>query len=268
MEKILQERYVMFEDVSMDFSTSDGYVRSLEAINFNIKEREFVSIIGHSGSGKSTMLQLMAGFLTPSDGHLFFAGREIAGAAPERAMVFQRHALLPWLTCFENVHLAVAQVFARETYVQQEERTLSALDSVGLSRVIDKRPHQLSASMRQRAGLARALAMQPKLLLLDEPFSALDAPSKAHLQDELIGRMARTHCTTVMVTHDVDEALLLSDKVILMTAEPTARIREILTIDLPRPRARLGIMEDKQYQHLRNEILKFLYQPQHLKQVA
>lgn len=268
MDKILQTRYVILENVSMQFDTESGPVKTLNDINLNIKEGEFVTFIGHSGCGKSTLLNIMAGFTKPTSGNVFCGGREVAGASPERAMVFQHHSLLPWLNCFENVHLAVEHAFGRENHVQQEERTLAALDRVGLSHALDKLPSELTISMKQRTGFARALALDPKLLLLDQPFSALDATTRAYLQDELLAMISRTGCTAAMVTHDIDEAILLSDKVIIMSAAPNASISKVVAIDLPRPRLRLKLADDKHYQTLRNEILTLLYQPQYLKQVA
>ena len=173
MEKILQDRYVILEDINMSFVTKKGTFEALRNINLTIKEGEFISIIGHSGCGKSTVLNLIAGLLQPTSGHLFCAGREIAKPGPERAVVFQNHSLLPWLTCFENVHLAVERVFGdKETKAQLAARTTAALELVGLSHAIEKRPNEISGGMKQRVGIARALAMEPKVLLLDEPFGA------------------------------------------------------------------------------------------------
>jgi nitrate/nitrite transport system ATP-binding protein len=261
------DRYVYLEDVNMTFTTKKGTFEALKNINLSIKEGEFVSIIGHSGCGKSTVLNLIAGLLQPTTGNLFCAGREIHKPGPERAVVFQNHSLLPWLTCFENVHLAVERVFGDESRIKQNERTTAALEMVGLSHAIDKRPSEISGGMKQRVGIARALAMEPKVLLLDEPFGALDALTRASLQDELMKIMAKSGATAVMVTHDVDEAVLLSDRIVMMTNGPSAGIGDILTVDLPKPRNRLALAEDKQYNHLRSEILKFLYE-RHAKKAA
>jgi nitrate/nitrite transport system ATP-binding protein len=268
MEKILQDRYVILEDINMSFVTKKGTFDALKNINLTIKEGEFISIIGHSGCGKSTVLNLIAGLLQPTSGHLFCAGREIAKPGPERAVVFQNHSLLPWLTCFENVHLAVERVFGdKETKAQLAARTTAALELVGLSHAIEKRPNEISGGMKQRVGIARALAMEPKVLLLDEPFGALDALTRAGLQDELMSIMKKSGCTAVMVTHDVDEAVLLSDKIVMMTNGPAATIGEILPVTLERPRKRLELAEDKEYNHLRGEVLKFLYE-RHAKKAA
>ncbi len=261
------DRYVYLEDVNMTFTTKKGTFEALKGINLSVKEGEFVSIIGHSGCGKSTVLNLIAGLLQPTTGNLFCAGREISKPGPERAVVFQNHSLLPWLTCFENVHLAVERVFGNETPAQQAERTNAALELVGLNHAIDKRPGEISGGMKQRVGIARALAMEPKVLLLDEPFGALDALTRAGLQDELMKIMQKSGATAVMVTHDVDEAVLLSDRIVMMTNGPAAGIGEILTVDLPKPRNRLQLAEDKHYNHLRSEILKFLYE-RHAKKAA
>lgn len=267
MEKANAEKYVQLERVEMTFHTKSGTFNALSNINLNIKEGEFISVIGHSGCGKSTVLNLIAGLLNPTAGLLFCAGREIAGPGPERAVVFQNHSLLPWLTCFENVYLAVERVFSRETQVQLVARTHAAIELVGLTHSSNKRPNEISGGMKQRVGIARALAMEPKVLLLDEPFGALDALTRANLQDELMKIMAKSGCTAVMVTHDVDEAVLLSDRVVMMTNGPSATIGEILQVNLPRPRARLALAEDKEYNRLRSEVLRFLYE-RHAKKSA
>ncbi|HSI46494.1 MAG TPA: ABC transporter ATP-binding protein [Methylophilus sp.] len=268
MTTVMQDRYVLIENVNMTFQTKKGSFQALKDINLDIREGEFISIIGHSGCGKSTVLNLIAGLLQPTDGYLFCAGREISKPGPERAVVFQNHSLLPWLTCFENVHLAVERVFGEhESNAQLAERTTAALELVGLSHAIEKRPNEISGGMKQRVGIARALAMEPKVLLLDEPFGALDALTRAGLQDELMSIMARSGCTAVMVTHDVDEAVLLSDRIVMMTNGPAATIGEILEVDLPRPRNRLELVEDAAYTHLRSEVLKFLYE-RHAKKAA
>jgi nitrate/nitrite transport system ATP-binding protein len=263
----ITERYVHIEDVGMRFVTKKGEFEALKNINLSITQGDFVSIIGHSGCGKSTVLNLIAGLLQPTSGNLFCAGREISAPGPERAVVFQNHSLLPWLSCFENVFLAVERVFGSESKVQQEARTYAALDLVGLSHAIEKRPNEISGGMKQRVGIARALAMEPKVLLLDEPFGALDALTRAGLQDELMSIMQKSGATAVMVTHDVDEAVLLSDRIVMMTNGPSASIGDILEVKLPYPRKRLELAENTQYNHLRSEVLKFLYE-RHAKKAA
>ena len=267
LEGKITDRYVYLENVNMRFVTKKGVFEALKDVNLNIQQGEFVSIIGHSGCGKSTVLNLIAGLLEPSSGHLFCAGREISKPGPERAVVFQNHSLLPWLTCFDNVYLAVERVFSSETKVNLEARTYAALELVGLSHASDKRPNEISGGMKQRVGIARALAMEPKVLLLDEPFGALDALTRATLQDELMKIMAKSGATAVMVTHDVDEAVLLSDRIVMMTNGPSATIGDILTVDLPKPRDRLALAENKDYNHLRGEVLRFLYE-RHAKKAA
>lgn len=255
------EKYVQMEGVNMVFDTKRGPFVALKDINLTIQKGEFVSVIGHSGCGKSTVLNLIAGLLMPSSGLMLCNGREIAGPGPERAVVFQNHSLLPWLTCFDNVHLAVERVFAAtESKSQLSERTKAALALVGLSHAEMKYPAEISGGMKQRVGIARALAMEPKVLLLDEPFGALDALTRANLQDELMKIVMATNSTVVMVTHDVDEAVLLSDRIVMMTNGPSATIGEILDVKLPRPRKRLELAEDPLYNRLRGEVLKFLYE--------
>ena len=257
------DNFLQIESVGMTFDTKKGEFVALTGINLAVRKGEFVSLIGHSGCGKSTLLNLVAGLLTPTDGGMILAGREIDGPGPDRGVVFQNHSLLPWLSCFENVYLAVERVFgAAEPKSMLRERTHAALKLVGLSHATDKKPQELSGGMKQRVGIARALAIEPKLLLLDEPFGALDALTRASLQDELIRIVAETGATVLMVTHDVDEAVLLSDRVVMMTNGPAATIGEILEVDLPRPRERLALAANARYIHLRTRVLEFLYQKQ------
>ena len=249
--------------VGIDFPTDKGLFRALQNVNLKIDKGEFVSLIGHSGCGKSTVLNLIAGLLEASEGGLICNGREIDGPGPERAVVFQNHSLLPWMTCFGNVHLAVERVFGgKESRAQLKERTLQALNMVGLSHATHKHPNEISGGMKQRVGIARALAMEPKVLLMDEPFGALDALTRAHLQDELLRIVGQTHSTVVMVTHDVDEAVLLSDRIVMMTNGPAATIGDIVRVELARPRDRLALANDSQYHEYRTAVLEFLYQRQ------
>jgi nitrate/nitrite transport system ATP-binding protein len=207
---------------------------------------------------------------TPTAGVLLCANREIAGPGPERAVVFQNHSLLPWLTCFDNVHLGIERVFGKtESKAQLKARTDAALDMVGLTHAAQKRPGEISGGMKQRVGIARALALEPKVLLMDEPFGALDALTRAKLQDELLEIVARTQSTVVMVTHDVDEAVLLSDKIVMMTNGPAATIGEVLSVDLPRPRQRVELAESADYQRYRKAVIDFLYTRQaHVEKTA
>jgi len=252
--------FIKVENVEMVFESRKGRFHALGEINLSVARGEFVTLIGHSGCGKSTLLNLMAGLLRPSTGVLLCDRREIAAPGPERAVVFQNHSLLPWLTCAQNVDLAVERVFgASENKAQLKARTQAALELVSMGHAAGKRPQEISGGMKQRVGIARALAMEPKVLLLDEPFGALDALTRAHLQDELLKIVARTRSTVVMVTHDVDEAVLLSDRIVMMGNGPAARIGEILPVRLPRPRDRVQLAEDPDYVHCRKEVLSFLY---------
>ena len=256
--------------MAQTFKTKKGSFCALQNIDLTVAKGEFISLIGHSGCGKSTLLNLIAGLTTPTQGSLLCANREIAGPGPERAVVFQNHSLLPWLTCFENVYLAVERVFSnKESKAQMKSRTDAVLAMVGLSAAAQKRPGEISGGMKQRVGIARALSMEPKVLLLDEPFGALDALTRAKLQDELLQIVANTQSTVVMVTHDVDEAVLLSDRVVMMTNGPSATIGDILAIELPRPRHRVALAESTQYLHYRKAVLDFLYTRQsHVEKVT
>jgi nitrate/nitrite transport system ATP-binding protein len=254
------ERFIEIDQVEMTFVTKRARFHALRNINLEVAKGEFVTLIGHSGCGKSTLLNLIAGLTKCTGGTLICAGREIAGPSPERAVVFQNHSLLPWLTCFDNVHLGVERVFSgKESKAQLADRTHAALALVGLDHASSKRPHEISGGMKQRVGIARALAMEPKVLLMDEPFGALDALTRAHLQDELLKIVDKTGSTVVMVTHDVDEAVLLSDRIVMMTNGPAATIGQILAIELPRPRDRVALAEDPAYVHYRASVLEFLY---------
>jgi nitrate/nitrite transport system ATP-binding protein len=257
------QSYVQIENASMVFSTKKGKFTALTGIDLHVNQGEFIALIGHSGCGKSTLLNLVAGLLDATDGVLLLANKEIRGPGPERAVVFQNHSLLPWLTAFDNVHLAVEKVFGgSETKAQLKARTRAALDLVGLTHAASKLPGEISGGMKQRVGIARALAMEPKVLLMDEPFGALDALTRAHLQDELMKIVGATRSTVIMVTHDVDEAVLLSDRIVMMTNGPAATIGEILKVDLPRPRDRLALAHDPHYHELRSQVLEFLYSRQ------
>lgn len=257
------ERFVQLENVQKHFDTKKGRFIALKDVNLTIRQGEFVSLIGHSGCGKSTVLNVIAGLLDPSDGIALCNGREIDGPGPERAVVFQNHSLLPWLTCYGNILLAVERVFGgKESKVQLVSRTEAALALVGLTHAKDKYPNEVSGGMKQRVGIARALAMEPKVLLMDEPFGALDALTRANLQDEMVKIVDKTGSTVVMVTHDVDEAVLLSDRIVMMTNGPAATVGEILAVELPRPRERLSLANDPDYHGYRAAVLDFLYQKQ------
>ncbi len=257
------ENYLHIENVGMAFERRGQRFVALRDISLNVRQGEFISLIGHSGCGKSTLLNLIAGLLKPTDGILLLANREVAGPGPERAVVFQNHSLLPWLTCFGNVYLAVERVFgAAEGKSALAARTTAALELVGLGHAATKHPEEISGGMKQRVGIARALAMEPKVLLLDEPFGALDALTRANLQDELMSIVDKTGSTVVMVTHDVDEAVLLSNRIVMMTNGPAATIGGVLSVELPKPRERLAMAVNPRYIDCRREVLEFLYQRQ------
>jgi nitrate/nitrite transport system ATP-binding protein len=278
MSESFSTKYIEVQGVEQTFKTAKGSFPALRDINLTVAKGEFVALIGHSGCGKSTLLNLIAGLTTPTNGTLLCANREIAGPGPERAVVFQNHSLLPWLTCYENVYLAVERVFgagskstgaAAENKAQLKARTEAALALVGLTPAAQKRPGEISGGMKQRVGIARALSMEPQVLLMDEPFGALDALTRAKLQDELLEIVARTKSTAVMVTHDVDEAVLLSDKIVMMTNGPAATIGEVLAVDLPRPRKRVELAEDPRYINCRKAVIDFLYTRQaHVEKAA
>jgi len=263
-------KYIEIRGVEQRFKTAKGSFLALQGIDLDVAKGEFVTLIGHSGCGKSTLLNLIAGLSSPTQGTLLCANREIRGPGPERAVVFQNHSLLPWLTCSENVYLAVERVFgAAESKTQLRQRTDAALALVGLTAAAQKRPGEISGGMKQRVGIARALSMEPKVLLMDEPFGALDALTRAKLQDELLAIVADTHSTVVMVTHDVDEAVLLSDKIVMLTNGPGATIGEVLRVDLPRPRNRVALAEEPAYVHARKAVIDFLYTRQaHVEKAA
>jgi nitrate/nitrite transport system ATP-binding protein len=277
MSDNLTTKFIEIQNVEQSFKTAKGPFLALRDINLNVAKGEFITLIGHSGCGKSTLLNLIAGLTTPTQGTLICANREISGPGPERAVVFQNHSLLPWLTCFENVYLGVERVFGSsrgnnspaESKKQLKDRTDAALALVGLTPAAFKRPGEISGGMKQRVGIARALAMEPQVLLMDEPFGALDALTRAKLQDELLAIVQKTHSTVVMVTHDVDEAVLLSDKIVMLTNGPAATIGEILSVNLPRPRNRVELAEDRHYIQYRKAVIDFLYTRQgHVEKVA
>ncbi len=249
--------------VGIEFKTPKGSFKALENVNLKIGTGEFVSLIGHSGCGKSTVLNIVAGLLKATTGGVVLEGREVNEPGPERAVVFQNHSLLPWLTAYENVELAVRQIFrGKKTRAEMKDWIEHNLTLVHMDHAMHKRPGEISGGMKQRVGIARALAMEPKVLLLDEPFGALDALTRAHMQDSLMEIQSDLKNTVIMITHDVDEAVLLSDRIVMMTNGPAATIGEILTVDLPRPRDRLALADDSAYNHLRHEVLRFLYEKQ------
>jgi len=249
--------------MDMVFPTPKGPFTALRDVDLKIAKGEFVSLIGHSGCGKSTVLNVVAGLYQATKGGVMLNGKEVNEPGPERAVVFQNHSLLPWLTAYQNVELAVNQVFGnKKSKAEKKEWIEHNLHLVHMDHAMHKRPDEISGGMKQRVGIARALSMQPEILLMDEPFGALDALTRAHMQDSLMEIQAELNNTVIMITHDVDEAVLLSDRIVMMTNGPAATIGEILEIDIPRPRDRLALAEDAKYTHLRSEVLKFLYEKQ------
>ncbi|AHL75982.1 bacitracin ABC transporter ATP-binding protein [Stutzerimonas stutzeri] len=249
--------------VGISFPTDKGLYCALQNVNLRIDKGEFVSLIGHSGCGKSTVLNIVAGLYQATTGGVILDGREVNAPGPERAVVFQNHSLLPWLSCYENVELAVRQVFnGKKSKREMRDWIEHNLELVHMTHARDKRPSEISGGMKQRIGIARALAMQPKVLLMDEPFGALDALTRAHLQDSLMEIHADLGNTVIMITHDVDEAVLLSDRIVMMTNGPAATIGEILRVELPRPRDRMTLAHDAGYHTYRAQVLEFLYQRQ------
>jgi nitrate/nitrite transport system ATP-binding protein len=253
--------YLKLDHIDKSFSRGGQTTEVLKDINLEIGKGEFVSIIGHSGCGKSTLLNLIAGLTQVSYGAVLLENREVNAPGPERAVVFQNHSLLPWLTVYENVKLAVDKVFSgKKSRAARHDWIMHNLDLVQMGHAKDRRPSEISGGMKQRVGIARALAMEPKILLLDEPFGALDALTRAHLQDSVMDIHARLGNTMIMITHDVDEAVLLSDRIVMMTNGPAATIGEILAVPLARPRKRLELVSDPRYVGAREAVLRFLYE--------
>src|SRR5258708_1254043 len=240
------------------YDTPKGPAVIVENFDLRIRKGEFVTLIGHSGCGKSTVLSIVAGLSDATTGGVILAGKEVVGAGPDRGVVFQAPCLLPWLTAFENVMLGVDQVYYTADPVERRQITEYYLAVVGLADAMRKKPAELSQGMRQRCGIARAFALSPKLLLLDEPFGMLDSLTRAELQQVLIDLWQKDQKTAFMVTHDVDEALFLSDRVVMMTSGPAATIGEILEVKFPPPRSRQQLLEDPEYSRLREELIGFL----------
>ncbi|WP_421736424.1 ABC transporter ATP-binding protein [Caulobacter sp.] len=256
----MAKAYLSIEGVGVTFSKGAARSEVLTGIDLKVDKGEFVSIIGHSGCGKSTLLNVVAGLVPVTTGAVILDKQEVNAPGPERAVVFQNHSLLPWLSVRENVSLAVDKVFGRtKTAAERRDWTLHNLELVKMTHALDKRPAEISGGMKQRVGIARALAMEPKVLLLDEPFGALDALTRAHLQDSVMEIHAALQNTVLMVTHDVDEAALLSDRIVMMTNGPRASIGQVLDVALPRPRDRLAVAENPTYIHARAAVIEFLY---------
>ncbi|HVY28585.1 MAG TPA: ABC transporter ATP-binding protein [Polyangiaceae bacterium] len=250
--------YAELFEVSKKYPTRNGDYVVVEHFSLRMQKGEVVSLIGHSGCGKSTVLSMIAGLTTLSGGDIVVAGQRVYGPGPDRAVVFQAPCLLPWLSAYENVKLGVDSVFARSSVKERAEMTERTLGLVGLRDAMHKFPRELSSGMRQRVGIARALAIRPKLLLLDEPFGMLDSLTRMELQEVLLSIVEREEITTLVVTHDVDEALFLSDRVVMMTSGPRARVGQILGVNFERPRRRTQVVEHRDYYHLREELILFL----------
>ena len=254
-----QESFLRIENVSKIYPTPKGEYVVLKDVNLHIQEGEFICLIGHSGCGKSTLLNMVGGFSKPSIGEVTVNGKLITKPGPDRMVVFQGYALLPWLTVYENVMLAVDSVNPNMSKGEKNDIVRHHLAMVGLSEAAEKKPTQISGGMKQRVSIARALAIRPEVLILDEPFGALDAITKEELQEELLQIWTEHRCTVLMITHDIDEALFLADRLVMMTNGPAANIGEIMQIPFPRPRDRAQIMEDPLDYDLRNTALDFLY---------
>jgi nitrate/nitrite transport system ATP-binding protein len=259
----MSNAYLNISRVDMTFTGANGSNPVLKGINLEVRRGEYISLIGHSGCGKSTVLNIVAGLLKATSGGVIVDNREVNAPGPDRAVVFQNHSLLPWLTVYQNVEIAVDKIFRdSRSAAERKEWILHNLAMVNMSHALHRLPSEISGGMKQRVGIARALAMEPKVLLLDEPFGALDALTRAHLQDEVIRIQSELGNTVMMITHDVDEAVLMSDRVVMMTNGPAATIGQILPVPLERPRNRIALAEDHTYNHCRQEILSFLYEKQ------
>jgi nitrate/nitrite transport system ATP-binding protein len=259
----MSNAYLNISQVDMTFTGANGDNPVLKGINLSVQRGEYISLIGHSGCGKSTVLNVVAGLLKATSGGVIVDSREVNAPGPDRAVVFQNHSLLPWLTVYQNVEIAVDKIFrGSRSAAERREWILHNLAMVNMSHALDRLPSEISGGMKQRVGIARALSMEPKVLLLDEPFGALDALTRAHLQDEVIRIQSELGNTVMMITHDVDEAVLMSDRVVMMTNGPAATIGQILDVPLGRPRNRIALAEDPTYNHCRQEILSFLYEKQ------
>jgi bicarbonate transport system ATP-binding protein len=254
-----KQSYLSIKNVSKVYPTPKGPFTVLQDVNLQVKQGEFICVIGHSGCGKSTLLNMVSGFNQPTNGDVLLEGDPILGPGPDRMVVFQNYALLPWETVFNNVYLAVDAVHPNKPEMEKREIVKEHLAMVGLTEAAEKKPPQISGGMKQRVSIARALSIRPRVLILDEPFGALDAITKEELQEELLKIWSDYRSTVLMITHDIDEALFLADRLVMMTNGPAATIGEIMTIPFERPRDRAQIMEDPEYYKLRNQALDFLY---------
>jgi nitrate ABC transporter ATP-binding subunit len=256
---VMDPLFLQINQVSKVYPTPKGPFTVVEDINLTVKEGEFICVIGHSGCGKTTLLDMVSGFRQPSSGEVLLQGKPVTRPGPDRMVVFQNYALLPWKTAFENIYLGVHAVFPEKSKKEKIDIVHHHLAMVGLEEAANKKPGQLSGGMKQRVSIARALAIYPQVLILDEPFGALDAITKEELQEELLAIWREHRVTVMMITHDIDEALFLADRVVMMTNGPAAQIGEILEVPFERPRNRTKIMEDDHYYTLRNYALDFLF---------
>ena len=259
--------FLEISQLNKTYPSHDGRGTSVIVENFNLSFRkgEFIALIGHSGCGKSTVLSMVAGLTDVTAGGIILAGKEVTGAGPDRGVVFQSPCLLPWLTTFENVMLGIDQVYYTASAEERRQIAEYYLSVVGLGDAMDKKPAELSQGMRQRCGIARAFALSPKMLLLDEPFGMLDSLTRYELQDVLLDLWQKDQKTALMVTHDVDEALYLADRIVMMTNGPAATVGEILEVHFPRPRSRKELMEDPEYYRLREQLIGFLEERSHVR---
>ena len=257
----IAKKYLEISQVGIEFPTPDGSYCALKGVDFSIDKGEFVSIIGHSGCGKSTVLNIVAGLYQATSGGVILDGKEVNDPGPDRAVVFQSHALMPWLSVYDNVAIGVEQVFKKQkSKAEMKEWVEHNLRLVKMDHAMSKRPHEISGGMKQRVGIARCLAMQPKVMLMDEPFGALDALTRANLQDSVMEIQKELETTVILITHDVDEAVLMSDKIVMMSNGPAARVGEILSIELERPRERVALAKSDQFNYYRQQVLSFLYE--------
>ncbi len=257
----MTNKFLEISKVGIEFPTANGVFTALDGVDFAIDKGQFVSIIGHSGCGKSTVLNIVAGLYEATYGGVILEGKEVNAPGPDRAVVFQSHALMPWLSVYENVALGVEQVFKKtKSKAECAEWIEHNLRLVKMDHAMDKMPHEISGGMKQRVGIARCLAMQPKVMLMDEPFGALDALTRANLQDSVMEIQKELNTTVILITHDVDEAVLMSDKIVMMSNGPAAKVGEILDIELARPRDRVDLSKDEQFNFYRQQVLSFLYE--------
>jgi nitrate/nitrite transport system ATP-binding protein len=254
-----KDGFLTIRNLSKVYQTPRGPYSVLDGIDLTVEEGEFICLIGHSGCGKTTLLNMVSGFATPTEGEVKVADRPITKPGPDRMVVFQNYCLLPWKTAYENVDLALKAACPEKNKAERATQVWEHLEMVGLTEAAHKRPAQLSGGMKQRVAIARALSIRPQVLIMDEPFGALDAITKEELQEELLTIWRDHRCTVLMITHDIDEALFLADRVVMMTNGPAAKIGEILTVPFPRPRNRTQVMEEPRYYELRNHALDYLY---------